>query len=212
LNRQTLRAQDDTWVESLEPLKDLTTLRSLSLNRTHINNVGLAPVAEFRNLASLELFRTRISDAGLASLAGLPNLNFLALIGMQEPFMAPVQRAEAGPQGLSRQASGAPGPGAGCDGRARPSKNGRALPKLGKPSVSMFVATATRGLTPSCIITGTVMNDVPPVTTLINAVKAKAATRHTKARADSSIAFSVTEIDCARNRVSNRLSVNETGL
>jgi hypothetical protein len=74
---------DDTRVESLEPLKDLTTLRSLSLNRTPINDVGLARVAGFRNLESLVLSRTRISDAGLASLAGLPNLNFLSLIRTQ---------------------------------------------------------------------------------------------------------------------------------
>jgi hypothetical protein len=35
----------------------------------------------------------------------------------------------------------------------------------------MFVATATWGSIPSCIITGTVISDVPPVTTLMKAVK-----------------------------------------
>ena len=49
--------------------------------------------------------------------------------------------------------------------------------------MSMFVATATCGSIPSCIITGTVMSDVPPVTTLNTAVKAKADVRQIKAGA-----------------------------
>jgi hypothetical protein len=41
----------------------------------------------------------------------------------------------------------------------------------------MFVATATCGSIPSSIITGTVIRDVLPVTTLITLVKKKMATR-----------------------------------
>jgi hypothetical protein len=46
-------------------------------------------------------------------------------------------------------------------------------PRLREIKVSMLVATATCGSMPSCIITGMVMSDVPPVTTLIKAVKKK---------------------------------------
>jgi hypothetical protein len=41
----------------------------------------------------------------------------------------------------------------------------------------MLVATAPCGLIPNCIMTGTVMSDVPPVTTLMKAVTTKTAIR-----------------------------------
>ena len=53
-------------------------------------------------------------------------------------------------------------------------------PRLKKMSATMFVATATRGLTPNESITG-VISEVPPVTTLIPAVKKNAATKQSKA-------------------------------
>jgi hypothetical protein len=59
-------------------------------------------------------------------------------------------------------------------------KNGIVPPRLRKTSVSMLVATAPCGLIPTCIMTGTVMSDVPPVTTLMKAVKTKTAIRQVK--------------------------------
>jgi hypothetical protein len=48
---------------------------------------------------------------------------------------------------------------------------------LMKTSASMFVATATCGSIPNWIITGTVIRDVLPVTTLIKLVAKKTAIR-----------------------------------
>jgi hypothetical protein len=67
-----------------------------------------------------------------------------------------------------------------CRGINWPFKKGIVPPKLRKTSVSMLVATATCGLTPTYILTGTVMSDVPPVTTLMKAVKTKTASKRTK--------------------------------
>lgn len=50
-------------------------------------------------------------------------------------------------------------------------------PTLMKINAIMFVATATCGSTPNAIITGTVMRDVLPVTTLMTLVTKKTAAR-----------------------------------
>src|SRR4051794_34431788 len=49
-----------------------------------------------------------------------------------------------------------------------------------RTTASMLVATAIWGSNPHCIITGTVASDVPPVTTLMKAVRKKTIIRPTK--------------------------------
>ena len=56
-------------------------------------------------------------------------------------------------------------------------KNGKEPPTLMKVKASMLVATATWASMPKAIITGTVMRDVLPVTTLITLVKKNTMTR-----------------------------------
>ncbi len=55
--------------------------------------------------------------------------------------------------------------------------NGKEPPTLMKIKASMLVATATRPSMPKAIITGTVMRDVLPVTTLIRLVMKNTVTR-----------------------------------
>jgi hypothetical protein len=55
--------------------------------------------------------------------------------------------------------------------------NGSDPPRLMKIRAIMFVATATCGSIPNSIITGTVISDVLPVTTLMRLVKKKIRTR-----------------------------------
>jgi hypothetical protein len=55
--------------------------------------------------------------------------------------------------------------------------NGNEPPRLMNIKAIMFVATATCGSIPNSIITGTVIKDVLPVTTLIRLVRKKIATR-----------------------------------
>jgi hypothetical protein len=55
--------------------------------------------------------------------------------------------------------------------------NGKEPPTLIKVKASMLVATATWASMPRAIITGTVMRDVLPVTTLTTLVKKKTAIR-----------------------------------
>jgi hypothetical protein len=62
----------------------------------------------------------------------------------------------------------------------RAMRKGKVPPRLKKMSANMFVATATRGSTPNESITGTVISEVPPVTTLNPAVKKNAATKQSK--------------------------------
>ena len=66
---------------------------------------------------------------------------------------------------------------------------GSVPPRLRKISANMLVATATCGSMPHCIITGTVMREVPPVTTLMTAVK-KNTTTNKKTRGAFIVAFS----------------------
>jgi hypothetical protein len=54
---------------------------------------------------------------------------------------------------------------------------GNEPPRLMNINAIMFVATATCGSMPNAIITGTVISDVPSVTTLIKPVRKKIATR-----------------------------------
>jgi hypothetical protein len=56
-------------------------------------------------------------------------------------------------------------------------RNGKVPPRLKKVSPNMFVATATRASIPSWNITGTVMTEVLPVTTLIPLVTKTMATK-----------------------------------
>jgi hypothetical protein len=55
--------------------------------------------------------------------------------------------------------------------------NGNEPPTLIKVKASMFVATATWASMPRAIMTGTVIKDVLPVTTLITLVKKNTATK-----------------------------------
>src|ERR1700722_12202821 len=65
-------------------------------------------------------------------------------------------------------------------GSRSPLRKGKVPPRLKKISANMLVATATWGSKPNESITGTVSNEVPPVTTLIVAVKKNAATKQSK--------------------------------
>jgi hypothetical protein len=65
-------------------------------------------------------------------------------------------------------------------GSSSPLRKGKVPPRLKKISANMLVATATRGSMPNESITGTVSNEVPPVTTLMVAVKENAATKQSK--------------------------------
>jgi hypothetical protein len=59
-------------------------------------------------------------------------------------------------------------------------RNGKLPPSLKKISANILVATATCGSKPKESITGTVSNEVPPVTTLMTAVKKNAAIKQSK--------------------------------
>jgi internalin A len=68
-------------VESLEPIRNLTSLTILQVDDAYLDDEGLSPLA---NLQSLELLTLsgktqRFSDDGMAYLFGLTNLDFLRL-------------------------------------------------------------------------------------------------------------------------------------
>ena len=69
----------ETRIDSLVPIKDLTSLVDLRLVGTSIDDRGLAPVEGFRSLTSLTLSRTRVTDQGLIHLRGLSKLTELQL-------------------------------------------------------------------------------------------------------------------------------------
>jgi hypothetical protein len=73
----------DVWqtkITSLEPIRNLTHIKSLGLTDTPIDDAGLEAVANFRELESLYLQRVdKVTDAGLASISGLPKLASLSL-------------------------------------------------------------------------------------------------------------------------------------
>jgi beta-lactamase regulating signal transducer with metallopeptidase domain/Leucine-rich repeat (LRR) protein len=68
---------------ALAPLKDLTTLRELTLNLefSNVTDAGLAPLKDVSALRKLDLWGTKITDAGLAHLKGLSELRELWLNG-----------------------------------------------------------------------------------------------------------------------------------
>ena len=68
-----------TRIASLEALKDLSAIESLTLTGAPIDDAGLAPVARLENLFMFYISQTAISDAGLAHLAGLRRLQDLHL-------------------------------------------------------------------------------------------------------------------------------------
>ena len=64
----------------LEPIRRLTGLQMLSLNRTGLTDKGMQHIRELRSLRALELDREhRVGNAGLAVLKELPALEYLAL-------------------------------------------------------------------------------------------------------------------------------------
>jgi beta-lactamase regulating signal transducer with metallopeptidase domain/Leucine-rich repeat (LRR) protein len=67
----------------LAPLKDLTTLRELTLTLefSNVTDAGLAPLEDVTALRKLDLWGTKITDAGLAHLQGLSELRELWLNG-----------------------------------------------------------------------------------------------------------------------------------
>jgi hypothetical protein len=65
-------------------------------------------------------------------------------------------------------------------GSRSPLRKGAVPPRLRKISANILVATATCGSKPNESITGTVNNEVPPVTTLLTAVKKNAAIKQSK--------------------------------
>jgi internalin A len=68
-----------TDVNSLEPLRELTTLRKLGLMGCPLGDAGLAAIENFGELRELELFQTGITDAGMVHLRGLTKLTSLGL-------------------------------------------------------------------------------------------------------------------------------------
>jgi Leucine-rich repeat (LRR) protein len=73
-----------TNVDSLEPLRPMSSLVNLQLSRTPIGDSGLAPASPdapgFAALTMLNLSGTSVSDAGLTHLRNLPKLNLLVLV------------------------------------------------------------------------------------------------------------------------------------
>ena len=72
---------NETRVDSLEPIRNLTGLTHLIFWKIPITDEGLAPVANFTRLARLGLIDTPIGDAGLIHLRGHPALEYLNLEG-----------------------------------------------------------------------------------------------------------------------------------
>jgi hypothetical protein len=72
---------NETRVDSLEPLRNLTGLTHLIFWKIPITDEGLAPVANFPRLANLWLRDTPIGDTGLVHLRGHPGLELLNLEG-----------------------------------------------------------------------------------------------------------------------------------
>ena len=68
-------------IDTLEPIRHLTKVRTLILAGTKIDDAGLAPVAGFYELYYLALQYTSVGDAGLAHIARLSNMKILHLHG-----------------------------------------------------------------------------------------------------------------------------------
>jgi Leucine-rich repeat (LRR) protein len=81
MSRLEILALDRTGVTTLEPLRPLTGLKRLSLNKAPITDAGLAPLARFTKLEMLGLGDTSIADDGLAHVLGLSSLTHLYLYG-----------------------------------------------------------------------------------------------------------------------------------
>jgi internalin A len=78
LRKLTLRNTTATGTD-LEHLAELTNLQELDLRDTDVTDAGLEHLRALSNLAWLNLDRTKITDAGLQHLEGLTNLAFLSL-------------------------------------------------------------------------------------------------------------------------------------
>jgi internalin A len=88
LEELTLR---NTSITSLEPIRHLTSLRSLDVVGSPIDDAGLEPVARLRELEVLRLSGTLVGDVGTASICVLPRLQELDL-----------DRTRVGDSGLAR--------------------------------------------------------------------------------------------------------------
>jgi internalin A len=67
--------------DGLGYLKELTSLESLELRRTRTSDAGLAHVGQVATLRELRLAQTQVTDDGLTHLQGLKNLEALELYG-----------------------------------------------------------------------------------------------------------------------------------
>jgi hypothetical protein len=68
---------------ALEPLKDIPTLRKVTLNGTKITDAGLEKVKGLAALKKLYLVDTKITDKGLEQLKDLKELEVLSLVGTE---------------------------------------------------------------------------------------------------------------------------------
>ena len=66
-------------MEELKKLKAFSSLQSVSLNGTNINDKGLKYLAECRSISNINLTFTEITDAGIAHLTVLTHLQHLRL-------------------------------------------------------------------------------------------------------------------------------------
>jgi hypothetical protein len=66
----------------LAPLKGLSQLRDLRLDRTKVGDAGLAHLAGLRNMEVLSLERTRVTEVGLKHLTDMPRLEVLPRSGL----------------------------------------------------------------------------------------------------------------------------------
>ena len=68
-----------TKVSTLEPIRGLTRIKELMVNRGLVDSAGLAPVADWKGLQSLSVGGCPIDDQGVDALIGLTNLERLTL-------------------------------------------------------------------------------------------------------------------------------------
>ncbi len=68
-----------TNITTLEPIRGLTQLKVLDINRSPIGDEGLRPLEGFTSLQWLQLGETQVTDAGVAHFSKLSNLSSLAL-------------------------------------------------------------------------------------------------------------------------------------
>jgi Leucine-rich repeat (LRR) protein len=76
---EQLRLGDKTIDEGLSNVAELSNLKSLQIDSSHVTDRGLKQLGNLKNLESLSLQYAQVDDEGLRQLAPLAHLNFISL-------------------------------------------------------------------------------------------------------------------------------------